>query len=360
MGVPSPFLGPSTSPLHKLMHKSPELSGQAVRDLELELLPATPISCKVSGGPVRTACWADETDSVTSECGHEREIETLKTTSPPDSSQWGEAEQESQLSSISGYEQVPLWEVSEAFVAEAEEQCARCLPLWCRVEQDDKFGLRIEPFLHMKPFMDEDAAAECVAQGGSCEIFYCQVSYHYTGGTLITPCTDASMCEGADLEPLQAPSEAEASCAPPSPPEGSYAPVWVYGPRWPYNVAPTTLTISNLPEDFTQEDMIEILDKEGFSGFYDFVFLPPSDADAGKDSAFAIVNLTHHAYGLALAARLHGRPHCGGQVSWSLPLQGLTALEEHYSKHPANSDEVPSELRPTLFTGGFPKPLPRR
>lgn len=334
------------------MQKSPELSGQAVRDLEIELLPSTDIKCKVSG-PGRTACWADETDSVTSECGHEGEIETLKTASPPDSWQYGEVEQESQPSSISGCEQVSFWEASADVFADAEEQSACCVPLWCRMEQDENFGMRIEPF------MTENAAAEFAAHGGSCEVFYCQLRQHYTGGTLITPCTDASMCEGVDLEPLQAPSETEASCAPPPPAEGSYAPVWVYGPRLPFNAAPTTLTISNLPEDFTQEDMTEILDKEGFSGFYDFVFLP-SDPNTGKHSTIAIVNLTHHAYGLALAARLHGRSHCGGQVSWSLPLQGLKALEEHYSNHPANNDDVPFELRPMLFKGGFPRPLPRR
>lgn len=354
MGIPSPFKGPHCpphkSPLLKLLHSSPDLPREAVEELDLELLPAASVSF-ADAGKVKMSSWADETDSVTSDCCRTESLEStaLKTASPPDSWQWNEADQDSHPSSISGCEQVPLWEGTEEFSPAVS--ATTCVPLWCSVQQDGNYGMLVQPCL------DEADAAEAAAYG-RCEIFYCRVSPHVTGGTIIEPCTDPSLCEGVAVEPMQTLSEAEASCAPPPPPEGSYAPVWVYGPRWPFNAQPTTLSITGLPGDFTQDDIIEILDKEGFSGFYDFVYLA-TNADSSCPS-FAIVNFACHAHGLAFAARIHGRASCGGQVSWSLPLQGLEELMEHYRDHPGNDDTVPEENRPTFFINGFPKPLLRR
>merc|ERR1719199_886048 len=111
--------------------------------------------------------------------------------------------------------------------------------------------------------------------------------------------------------------------------------MWVYGAEWPFCVAPTTLMLSNLPTDLLQEDLIEVLDKEGFSGFYDFLYLA-LDPNTHRNLGHAIVNLTRHEYGLALSALMHGRTSwCGTitsecQVTWSIPLQGLSQLIEHY------------------------------
>jgi len=123
------------------------------------------------------------------------------------------------------------------------------------------------------------------------------------------------------------------------------------------------MILSNLPRGLLQEDLIEILDKEGFSGFYDFLYLP-SSAESGKNSGYAIVNLTRHEYGLSLSASMHGRTSwCGHkthecQVTWSSSLQGLTQLLDHYRNHAASADCVAADMRPTFFSGGWPRPFP--
>merc|ERR1719253_463762 len=118
-------------------------------------------------------------------------------------------------------------------------------------------------------------------------------------------CHDPGFCDvTVDASGAQLTLEDELG-APARPAAGAYSPKWIYGARWPFCAAPTTLVLSNLPDSILQEDLIEILDKEGFSSFYDFVYLPV-DADSGRNMGYAIVNLTRHQYGLSLAAIMQG------------------------------------------------------
>jgi len=175
----------------------------------------------------------------------------------------------------------------------------------------------------------------------------------------VVPCTDkCPSAESAGAAPISP------TCAPAPPPSGSFAPLWFSGPYWPFNVAPTTLSISGLPQELTQDGFLEVLDREEFSGFYDFVFLPPAAA-SDKGTRNAIVNMTKHEYALALAARLHGKTSWGVgdgcdscEVSWSLPLQGLSELIQVYRDSPESSPDVEAHLRPQLFSKGWPVPLP--
>jgi hypothetical protein len=134
---------------------------------------------------------------------------------------------------------------------------------------------------------------------------------------------------------------------------------------WPVSSPPTTLMLSNLPLDLTQEDLIEILDREEFSGFYDFVFFP--GIDIASQSRHAIVNLTEHKHGLDLAARFHGKSawgvgdaECSCDVSWFLPVQGLSDLIRVYRDAPENHPDAPEECRPQIFSGGWPVSFPIR
>jgi hypothetical protein len=226
------------------------------------------------------------------------------------------------------------------------------LQLLCKVSHEGD-SMRIEPCTGDQVYVD-----------GDLEVFWCSMHQNFHGDFTITPCTDAALC-GIDLDANSQSvySTDDVVGAPVRPAEGSCVPAWVYGAQWPHCAAPTTLILSCLPKDLSQEDLIEILDKEGFSSFYDFLHLP-MDPELRGNLGYAIVNLTRHEYGLALSALLHGRSSwCGTsapacQVTWSTKVQGVTQLFESYKDSAACREGVPPEMRPTWFSSGWPRPLP--
>lgn len=132
---------------------------------------------------------------------------------------------------------------------------------------------------------------------------------------------------------------------------------------WPVNAPPTTLMLSNLPVEMMQEDLLEILDREELSGKYDFVFFPGIDATAR--SRHALLNATDHEHGREIAGLLHGKSawgvadaELGCEVTWYLPVQGLSDLIRVYRDAPENHPDVPEEFRPQLFSGGWPVAFP--
>eukprot|EP00930_Biecheleria_cincta_P033668 TRINITY_DN23324_c0_g1_i1.p1 TRINITY_DN23324_c0_g1~~TRINITY_DN23324_c0_g1_i1.p1 ORF type:complete len:346 (+),score=54.69 TRINITY_DN23324_c0_g1_i1:169-1206(+) len=143
-----------------------------------------------------------------------------------------------------------------------------------------------------------------------------------------------------------------------------FKPKWYYGNAWPFNTAPTTLLLSNLPSELTQLDLLSVLDKLGFSSYYDFVFLP-TDLKTGRHQGPAIVNLTRHSIAVTLATHMHEFSEWGvGDASlqccakWSLPKQGLVELVEAHRNHLAMQDGVPDARRPMMFMNGWPAVFP--
>merc|ERR1712032_73069 len=136
-------------------------------------------------------------------------------------------------------------------------------------------------------------------------------------------------------------------CVPALAPADSFVPAWDQGPSWG-DFEPTTLTLAKLPLELTQEVLLEILDRQELSGFYDFVFLVADDSCTTAKHSLAVINFTRHRYALAVAAKLHGRKTWGTaserdrcEISWSFPLQGLADNVEHYRNHPMNSQTAP-------------------
>lgn len=367
MGIPSPLVAPCASPLLKLKQGqlSPELPLQTVeelggQDICEELLPPPTVELKaprtVSLKPTlaqvpKRRAWADAKESDASDSGDE---EDSGDTSLPRDSESLESESQSN-SSVPKPSNLTEEDLQAKGVMKMNASGLDCslLQLLCRIWRDGSQGMSIVPCT------GDDLAADCEH-----EAFWCWVQQQEDGSMIITPCTDASACGVlADASGMLLDSTTDVVGAPARPPTGSHVPAWVYGAQWPYCVAPTTVILSNLPEDLIQEDLIEILDKEDFSGFYDFLYLP-SEPDCDRNSGYAIVNLTRHEYGLALSALLQGRTSwCGTttsecQVTWSIPLQGVVELIKHYRNHPANHDNVPEDRRPTFFASGWPSPFP--
>lgn len=226
------------------------------------------------------------------------------------------------------------------------------VPMWCRLQcENGKFC--ITP---CAGGTDEDPPDTI----DSYERLWCWVQVTDTG-TFIVPCTSKDAEQNFESFELPVPTASFELTALPEgwlpqlSSESCYVPEWVPGPYWPFNVLPTTLVLSNVPPELTQECLLEVLDREEFSGLYDFVVL---------QDGHALVNATRHEYGIAMASRLHGRcswgigkETCACRVSWCLSVQGLADLVRTYRDAPENQPNVPEQLRPQLFSGGWPVPF---
>jgi len=126
----------------------------------------------------------------------------------------------------------------------------------------------------------------------------------------------------------------------------------------------TTVMLRNLPNNYTREMLLTMLDDHGFSGLYDFVYLP---CDFWRDAnlGYAFVNLVDSPAvdrawkmfdGFA-AWSLPTSKVC--QVRWSGPHQGFNAHVERYRNSPVMHKSVPDSYKPVVFKHGVRKPFPK-
>lgn len=127
----------------------------------------------------------------------------------------------------------------------------------------------------------------------------------------------------------------------------------------------TTLMFRNLPGEFTRDMFTDLLNREGFSGLYDFVYVP-IDFRSRAGFGYAFVNM------ISPEAALHFMNHFEGfgrwcmestktaEITWSSPTQGLEAHVERYRSSPVMHDAVPDHFKPAMFRGNvrvtFPRP----
>jgi len=127
----------------------------------------------------------------------------------------------------------------------------------------------------------------------------------------------------------------------------------------------TTVMLRSLPDGMTRDSLLVLLDSQGFSGKYDFAYLPVDfDTLTGLNHAFVNMASPEDAEEI--------RSHFEGFSSWSTPSpavshvawndkqQGLPALVERYRNSPVMHDSVPDECKPIIIMGGrraaFPPP----
>lgn len=190
---------------------------------------------------------------------------------------------------------------------------------------------------------------------------WCWVEPDGVGGFVATPHIDDSpsrvACLASDVGPAEDLIFAELGPAR----AGAFVPQWT----GPSDVSPTTIVLESLPRQLSQSLLLEVLDREGYCGLYDFVFLPIDST--GQNFGYAIINLRRHEYGLLLAATLHGKtfPNIDEEesaevcrVKWSSPVQGLSEHVKLHRNHPLNNEHISEELRPQLFSQGWPSPFP--
>ncbi|CAE7508793.1 TE1 [Symbiodinium microadriaticum] len=126
----------------------------------------------------------------------------------------------------------------------------------------------------------------------------------------------------------------------------------------------TTLMLRNVPNNYSREMFLAMLNEHGFAGRYDFVYLP-CDFYRQANLGYAFVNLVDGAAVDALWRTFDGfsgwalptAKVC--QVSWSGPHQGFKAHVERYRNSPVMHRSVPDEYKPVIFKNGVRKNFPR-
>lgn len=130
----------------------------------------------------------------------------------------------------------------------------------------------------------------------------------------------------------------------------------------------TTVMLRNIPNNYTREMLLELLDGEGFAAQYDFIYLP-MDFSRMAGLGYAFINLVSNAVAERVKNHFDGFNRWSlasqktGEVSWGEPLQGLEAHIERYRNSPVMHEDVNEKYRPLLFQDGvivpFPEPTKR-
>jgi len=135
----------------------------------------------------------------------------------------------------------------------------------------------------------------------------------------------------------------------------------------PVPEAATTVMLRNLPNNYTRTMVCTMMDKEGFKGHYDFLYLP-IDFRSKANLGYAFVNLVSEADVQTFWKVFDGYTRwvlpsakvCS--VSWSGPHQGQQAHVDRYKDSPIMHSSVPDEFKPVIFAAGtgerqqFPAP----
>jgi hypothetical protein len=129
----------------------------------------------------------------------------------------------------------------------------------------------------------------------------------------------------------------------------------------------TSVMLRNLPNSYTRNLLMKLLDDEGFAGKYDFIYLP-IDFKTRLSLAYAFINLVDAEESKRFWAHFNGfsnwavPSHKIASVNWS-EFQGLPRHIERYRSSPVMHEGVPDEYKPVLLSGGqriaFPQPMER-
>jgi len=126
---------------------------------------------------------------------------------------------------------------------------------------------------------------------------------------------------------------------------------------------PTTVMLRNIPNRYTQGMLLTLLESRGYSGLYDFVYLP-MDFRNGVNLGYAFVNVLGHPDAMRFMNAFEGFSEwlvdsvkvC--ETSWAHPHQGLTEHVERYRNSPVMHPRMPDEYKPMVFFKGVRVPFP--
>lgn len=127
----------------------------------------------------------------------------------------------------------------------------------------------------------------------------------------------------------------------------------------------TTVMLRNMPNNYTRDMLLELVDSMGFSSCYDFAYLPV-DFKSQAGLGYAFINFISSAEAQRCFETFEG--YSGWKVpsekvctvTWGSPYQGLEAHIERYQNSPVMHHSIPDEWKPVLIEQGvrivFPMP----
>jgi len=127
----------------------------------------------------------------------------------------------------------------------------------------------------------------------------------------------------------------------------------------------TTVMWRNLPNSYNRASLLKLLDESGFSGLYDFVYMP-IDFKTHASLGYAFINLTEPLMVQRFWQQFQGYSRWAvpskktSYVSWSDSHQGFAMNVDCYRNSPVMHESVPDEYKPAVFVNGvrmsFPAP----
>uniref|UniRef100_A0A7S2GMB4 RRM domain-containing protein n=1 Tax=Alexandrium andersonii TaxID=327968 RepID=A0A7S2GMB4_9DINO len=124
----------------------------------------------------------------------------------------------------------------------------------------------------------------------------------------------------------------------------------------------TTLMLRNLPNDYTVDHLLDLLNEKGFEAKFNFVYLP-IDFKRNSGLGYAFVNMETHEDACRAMEKLNGLSEWVFNskkvmsVHWGMD-QGLQAHLDRYKNSPVMHPEMPRECRPRYFKDGVEMPFP--
>jgi hypothetical protein len=131
------------------------------------------------------------------------------------------------------------------------------------------------------------------------------------------------------------------------------------------NQPKTTLMLRNIPNSYSRDLLLELLDSKGFNGRYNLVYLP-IDFSTRAGFGYAFVNFVDTEGAEEFMVQLQGFKDWMMpsdkvlDVTWSTAHQGFESHAERYRNSPVMHESVADELKPAIFFNGkrvnFPRP----
>jgi len=150
----------------------------------------------------------------------------------------------------------------------------------------------------------------------------------------------------------------------PRPRESGVRPVSHFIPARQTPDEATTVMLRNLPNQYTRDMLVDLLNREGYTGKFHFVYLP-IDFKTHAGLGYAFVDLASGADAESLRRHFEGfsrwsvRSEKICSVSWSHPeQQGCAAHVKRYRNSPVMHDSVPDMWKPALFSACMRVPFP--
>jgi len=126
----------------------------------------------------------------------------------------------------------------------------------------------------------------------------------------------------------------------------------------------TTLILRNVPNSYTRDMIIDLLDTHGYNAEYDLIYIP-IDFNTRAGFGYAFVNFVNGDSAEDFIKEFQGfrnwviRSEKVLDVTWSSAHQGLNCHVERYRNSPVMHESVTDELKPAIFVNGKRVPFPR-